>query len=721
MVVLCPNCQSRYQLADDKIRPTGTKVRCPRCQNAFKVFRAAQEDASELANKTEFLERPPQFSQPPRPSASRGEAPRSSDVENTATTQTAPQDFISVAPIAAKKSSASSPFKRVPEPAFDPLDLDQAESTRTERADPSRSYSESPFDDRRTRVNIGETKQSPAAATRGEEPFGAAAGIREVAASKDASPFGHHTHAAEESSSDEDDSFNRIGRESDLGENVRLSELSHLAKEDKSATQRMQEEDPRPFGDATFLEIQRMGGGGSRPWTKALALGAVVATVLTVGFFLITHIPEKTKTEISRMTTTTTTTTPNNPPARPTTTAPINREPITARVVLRRPSQWYSEQPSVFQDFLNQMAGLPISEQQKPENRSLIAEALILNGILTGADDQISTGLAYSSSLLIRYPTSVYGVYGLSSYALWKEDIQSLADLTKRWPPENQADPEFKLSQLVVESRLFENARGALEEAKELLESNPDFTRARIAIYEIGLEDPEDAQKILGSKWMEELGKTYKNHRDALRRSQPVPPLFQAIDKRISRRGAYRPPPAPAPQAPVAPPPKEIAKQQEQEAVTPTQPQQLSDSETQTDGSATTTDSNVSTSEKSAAAAGAGGITKKKDGKPKHLPRASTELMAANREIRREKSQAEKLFELGNTRFKEDKIAEALEAYQKALRLNPDFAEVYKRLGQIYMAKKDKERALRSFKIYLQLKPDSEDKQLVEGWINSLQ
>jgi len=42
-------------------------------------------------------------------------------------------------------------------------------------------------------------------------------------------------------------------------------------------------------------------------------------------------------------------------------------------------------------------------------------------------------------------------------------------------------------------------------------------------------------------------------------------------------------------------------------------------------------------------------------------------------------------------------------------------------MGMIYMARKESERALRSFKIYLQLKPETNDKQMVEGWISSLQ
>ena len=113
---------------------------------------------------------------------------------------------------------------------------------------------------------------------------------------------------------------------------------------------------------------------------------------------------------------------------------------------MKRPANWYKEDPGVLQDYLSQMAGLPATEQQKPENRSVIAEALILNGLLSGADDQIVSGMGFASGLLAAYPQSAYGFYGLTSYALWKEDLNTLTDLVKRWPLANQSDPEYKLA-----------------------------------------------------------------------------------------------------------------------------------------------------------------------------------------------------------------------------------------------------------------------------------
>lgn len=37
MIVACPNCQSKYNLPEEKISPKGSKVRCARCKNVFTV------------------------------------------------------------------------------------------------------------------------------------------------------------------------------------------------------------------------------------------------------------------------------------------------------------------------------------------------------------------------------------------------------------------------------------------------------------------------------------------------------------------------------------------------------------------------------------------------------------------------------------------------------------------------------------------------------------
>lgn len=55
MIVQCPDCASRFRLADEKLKPGGTKVRCSKCQKIFTVkpsppapsFEAAAEKAQE--------------------------------------------------------------------------------------------------------------------------------------------------------------------------------------------------------------------------------------------------------------------------------------------------------------------------------------------------------------------------------------------------------------------------------------------------------------------------------------------------------------------------------------------------------------------------------------------------------------------------------------------------------------------------------------------------
>lgn len=45
MIVACPNCQSKYNLPEDKIAPTGSKVRCAKCQHVFTVTPPAPPSA----------------------------------------------------------------------------------------------------------------------------------------------------------------------------------------------------------------------------------------------------------------------------------------------------------------------------------------------------------------------------------------------------------------------------------------------------------------------------------------------------------------------------------------------------------------------------------------------------------------------------------------------------------------------------------------------------
>jgi predicted Zn finger-like uncharacterized protein len=49
MIVACPKCESKYNLPEDKIAPTGSKVRCAKCQTVFTAMPPAKDFDAELS------------------------------------------------------------------------------------------------------------------------------------------------------------------------------------------------------------------------------------------------------------------------------------------------------------------------------------------------------------------------------------------------------------------------------------------------------------------------------------------------------------------------------------------------------------------------------------------------------------------------------------------------------------------------------------------------
>jgi len=45
MIVQCPNCGTKYNLPENRLRPEGSKVRCTRCAHVFQVRPTSSEDA----------------------------------------------------------------------------------------------------------------------------------------------------------------------------------------------------------------------------------------------------------------------------------------------------------------------------------------------------------------------------------------------------------------------------------------------------------------------------------------------------------------------------------------------------------------------------------------------------------------------------------------------------------------------------------------------------
>ncbi len=54
MIVQCEACQTRFRLADDKIKEGGTKVRCSKCKEVFTVMPPAPEPAEEVVDFDSF-------------------------------------------------------------------------------------------------------------------------------------------------------------------------------------------------------------------------------------------------------------------------------------------------------------------------------------------------------------------------------------------------------------------------------------------------------------------------------------------------------------------------------------------------------------------------------------------------------------------------------------------------------------------------------------------
>ena len=64
---------------------------------------------------------------------------------------------------------------------------------------------------------------------------------------------------------------------------------------------------------------------------------------------------------------------------------------------------------------------------------------------------------------------------------------------------------------------------------------------------------------------------------------------------------------------------------------------------------------------------------------------------------------------------------EAIEAYEKSLTFDQNNAEAHYNLGLLYdKVKTDPEKAVLHYKKYLELKPDAEDKEEIETWIQQL-
>jgi tetratricopeptide (TPR) repeat protein len=435
----------------------------------------------------------------------------------------------------------------------------------------------------------------------------------------------------------------------------------------------------RPFGDATLFEIQRMGRKRPKIPTRALAIAVLI---LAVGVSAYWGWNEFAGSQSSR-------------------------KFVTHTVI--RPLDWYSHDPSAYQNTLTQMAALPRSEQDSPENRALLAESLILNGILAGDTNQILSGMGIATSLSVIFPDSPVSFYGTSAYAIAQNDLKAMEEIYDRWPESHRDDPEFELLAFVHFAR-SNRIELSLERAQKLLEAQPDFVRAQIYALLIGLQNPEASQRIWGSSTLEALKDSYRNHRDLVASQLPqLPRVYQDINRLLGEEAGARPTPSKTPSASVpaapAPMPEAIA----------------SDAEEPLDNDNPSADLIVSTNPK----APPPNPVELRSAAPRQsrsgLPMASAELLAKAQGNKDSEEEASALYRRGNQAFERGNLDEALRLYRDALKSNAEFADVYKQIGRIYMQRNEGGRALRSLKIFLQLAPNSPDKAEVEKWIASLE
>ena len=106
MIVACPKCESKYNLPEDKIAPTGSKVRCAKCQHIFTAMPPAKDFDAELSG-LQAAEAPAAPSAAPKPAAPAQKMPWDDDE-----------------PAAGPAEASSAPAKKMPwdddEPAAGP-------------------------------------------------------------------------------------------------------------------------------------------------------------------------------------------------------------------------------------------------------------------------------------------------------------------------------------------------------------------------------------------------------------------------------------------------------------------------------------------------------------------------------------------------------------------------------------------------------------------------
>lgn len=439
----------------------------------------------------------------------------------------------------------------------------------------------------------------------------------------------------------------------------------------------------RPFGAATIFEIQQSGKKKSRSLKKFGAVASFILVVGGAGYYLMTNwrqLADQMTKNLDKQ------------------QAQVAQE-VDDEVI--RPSGWYRDDPQVYQAALGQIAALPKQEQEKISNQSLLAEALILNGILTGAEDQVIQGLSYVPLLALEAPNLSLSLFPSAAIAVAREDRKNLASLYQRWPLSGRSTPEFKLVEIVHLAQQG-NAKQALEQSKLLMAEKPNFQRATTyAVYLISRNE-KLAESILTEDEIKKAENLTRRHLQNLSNQlSGLPPLQQELAGYLGLSQKVATPKSP---------PAEVSKPMKAPKQKIEPPQQLKPQ------------AKAIQKKPPPKPRGVAAPAKKTSPAPStKLPKASEQLVAQNQSISEDKKQAMTLFNKGKESLKQNDYVEALSSFREALRMDPEFAEVYREMGLIYRQRKEEQRALRALKIYLQLKPDASDKTIVQGWIEELQ
>jgi len=632
MIITCTSCSARYQLADTKIKATGTKVRCPKCSNKFVVFPdkfEGKDGTTELLGRlssprleTDANPKKSQTNIKERPSAvSRGDVAKKS----TPDTFTEPN-----ASLAATKPQV---YDEESEVSFD-----QATRAYSDGESPGRRQSSksAPPEDEMTPVFNRPYEASKMSARTPNPPPTAEVSIPLPPSTDEVS-----NSAPEASNSSEDD-------------------------------RQISDEAAQAFGSETLFEIQKADRKRGMPyWIKGLALGVIFLSGAFYSFEYVKKlIPQATK--------------------------------KSARIAIERPSGWYRDDPGVYQEEMVRQAGLPPSEKELPSNVALLAEALVLNGVLSSAQDQINQGLLFANKLQVDLPGSVASLYSFSAAAIAADQLMVMKSLQDRWELESRSDPEYRLLEFMTLAKAG-SIEDAIKKSIDLLKETPEFQRANDYAYLLILQNGPISSRIIDRKFREQIANRYDGARNQRERNlERLPSLYLEIDRLLGRKpktNGDQTPQRIEPQGAKEEDLKPILRPSVENTVQPPSIEEKPISKT-----------SKTKAEK-----------EKSKINPKRLPPPSDDLVETTKLNTQEKRDARKFYTQGNDLYKRGDVDGALAAYRQALKLDPEFADVYKRLGILYMEQKRNDRAVRSFKIFLQLRPGSQDKKEVEGWISKIQ